>query len=136
MEETLQTKLHQKESELNATYDERLRHSSEREADLQRQLNTTKTQLRDLRSSNESREAKLIDQTQRHDGEVMGNLVEMDMMIADLERANSRVAAVERRNELLRAEIEGVRTGMGGDEKWVFSYLSLSFPFLVYLIPH
>jgi len=112
-------KLHQKESELNATYDERLRNSAEREADLQRQLTLAKTQLRDLRSSNESREARLIDQTQRQDGEVMGKLVEMDMMVADLERANSRVAAVERRNELLRAEIEAVRTGMGGDEKWV-----------------
>jgi homeobox protein cut-like len=119
MEETLQTKILQKESELNATYDERLRNSSEREADLQRQLTTTKAQLRDMRSSNESKEAKLMDQTQRQDGEVMGKLVEMDMMVADLERANSRVAAVERRNELLRAEIEGVRTGMGGDEKWV-----------------
>jgi homeobox protein cut-like len=137
MEESIQTKLHQKESELNATYDERLRNSSEREADLQRQLSTTKAQLRDLRSSNESREAKLIDQTHRQDGEVMGKLVEMDMMVADLERANSRVAAVERRNELLRAEIEGVRTGMGGDEKWVVSYRPLwPFAFSVYLISY
>ena len=55
MDETLQTKLHQKESELNATYDERLRNSSEREADLQRQLNTTKAQLRDLRQSHAAR---------------------------------------------------------------------------------
>jgi homeobox protein cut-like len=33
------------------------------------------------------------------------------MIVADLERANSRVATVERRNELLRAEIEAMRSG-------------------------
>lgn len=32
------------------------------------------------------------------DAEVVTKLAEMDMLLADLERANSRVAAVERRN--------------------------------------
>lgn len=32
------------------------------------------------------------------DAEVVAKLTEMDMLVADLERANSRVAAVERRN--------------------------------------
>lgn len=61
----------------------------------------------------------------------MGKLAEVDMIVADLERANSRIATVERRNvrlspfffflarskliqrnqELLRAEIESIRTG-------------------------
>jgi hypothetical protein len=36
-----------------------------RERDLQRQLTLTKDQLRDLRASNESNEAKLIDQSER-----------------------------------------------------------------------
>jgi homeobox protein cut-like len=51
----------------------------------------------------------------------MTKLAEMDMLASDLERANSRVAAVERRNELLRAEIEAVRTGAEVEEKWVIS---------------
>jgi len=55
-------------------------------------------------------------------------LAEMDMVVADLERANTRAATVERRNvnisslfgvisiscipkELLRAEIESLKTG-------------------------
>lgn len=81
----------------------------------------TKSQLRDLRTSNDSNQAKLLDHTQRQgkfhnirtlffmfsspfrlcpcvDQEVVEKLAELDMMVADLERANSRVVTVERRN--------------------------------------
>jgi len=71
----------------------------------------TRSQLRDLRTSNESNQAKLIDHTQRQDQEVVAKLGELDMVVADLEQANSRVATVERRNELLRAEIEAIKSG-------------------------
>ncbi|PVG01219.1 hypothetical protein CPB86DRAFT_773346 [Serendipita vermifera] len=117
MEEMVKEKVAQKESELNATYDERILNYEERERDLQRQVTLLKGQLRDLRSSNETNQAKLLDQTQRQDGEAMAKLAEMEMMVSDLERANSRVAAVERRNELLRAEIEAVRSGQETEEK-------------------
>ncbi|KZT72124.1 hypothetical protein DAEQUDRAFT_723291 [Daedalea quercina L-15889] len=111
MEEMIQEKVAQKENELNATYDEKMRNYEEREQDLQRQLALTKSQLRDLRTSNESNQAKLIDHTQRQDQEVVAKLAELDMVVADLEQANSRVATVERRNELLRAEIEAIKSG-------------------------
>ncbi len=42
---------------------------------------------------------------------MMARLAEADLVTEDLERANSRVAEVERRNEKLRAEIEAVRSG-------------------------
>ncbi len=66
--------------------------------------------------SHESNQAKLLDQSQRQgtqyrfdkasfihvvcilDQEVIAKLAEMDMLVSDLERANSRVATVERRN--------------------------------------
>ncbi|KAI0733144.1 CASP C terminal-domain-containing protein [Fomitopsis betulina] len=111
MEEMIQEKVTQKENELNATYDEKMRNYEEREQDLQRQLTLTKSQLRDLRTSNESNQAKLFDHTQRQDQEVVAKLAELDMVVADLEQANSRVATVERRNELLRAEIEAIKSG-------------------------
>lgn len=111
MEEMIQEKVTQKENELNATYDEKMRNYEEREQDLQRQLVLTKSQLRDLRMSNESNQAKLFDHSQRQDQEVVSKLAELDMMVADLEQANSRVATVERRNELLRAEIEAIKSG-------------------------
>ncbi|KAI0775656.1 CASP C terminal-domain-containing protein [Trametes elegans] len=117
MDDLIQEKVTQKENELNATYDEKMRNYEEREQDLQRQLALTKNQLRDLRMSHESNQAKLLDHTQRQDQEVVAKLAELDMMVADLEHANSRVATVERRNELLRAEIEAMKTGHEGAER-------------------
>ncbi|KAG6920313.1 hypothetical protein DXG01_005082 [Tephrocybe rancida] len=111
MEDMIQEKVAQKENELNATYDEKLRNYEEREQDLQRQISLTKNQLRDLRTSNDSNQAKLLNHSQRQDQEVIAKLAEVDMIVADLDRANSRVATVERRNEILRAEIEAMRSG-------------------------
>jgi homeobox protein cut-like len=86
------------------------------EQDLQRQVSLLRSQLRDLRMSNDSNQAKLLDHSSRQgvttlfrrsmygsnasflDQQVVSKLAEMDMIVADLERANSRVATVERRN--------------------------------------
>ncbi|KAG9127497.1 hypothetical protein FRC07_013035 [Ceratobasidium sp. 392] len=111
MDSVIQARVSQKENELNATYDEKMRNYEDREQDLQRQLTLTKSQLQDLRASHDTSQAKLLDHSQRQEQEVDAKLAEMDLIVADLERANSRVAAVERRNEILRAEIEGLRTG-------------------------
>ncbi|KAJ4483236.1 CASP C terminal-domain-containing protein [Lentinula aciculospora] len=114
MEEMIQERITQKENEFNATYDEKLRNYEDREQDLRRQLSLTKNQLRDLRMSDESNQAKLnfgIDQ------EVVEKLAEVDMIVADLERANSRVAALERRNEMLRAEAETMRGDTESSER-------------------
>ena len=65
---------------------------------MQRQISLSKAQLRDLRTSNDSTQAKLLDHSQRQDQDVVAKIAEVDMIVADLERANSRVATVERRN--------------------------------------
>ncbi|EGN99686.1 hypothetical protein SERLA73DRAFT_53511, partial [Serpula lacrymans var. lacrymans S7.3] len=65
MEDMIQEKVVQKENELNATYDEKMRNYEEREQDLQRQVTLFKNQLRDLRVSNDSNQAKLMNQSQR-----------------------------------------------------------------------
>lgn len=49
--------------------------------------------------------------------DVAAKLAELDLVVADLNRANERVATVERRNELLRSEIETVRSGSQQAEK-------------------
>ncbi|PBK91487.1 hypothetical protein ARMGADRAFT_1106045 [Armillaria gallica] len=111
MEDLINERVSRKENELNATYDEKLRNYEEREQDLHRQVSLTTAQLRDLRMSNDTNQAKLLDHSSRQDQEVVAKFAEVDMMVADLERANSRVATVERRNEILRAEIEVLRSG-------------------------
>ena len=81
MDELIQEKVAQKENELNATYDERIRNYEERyaqeieyvvcmlisprEQDLQKQVALTKSQLRELRMSHETNQAKLLDQSQK-----------------------------------------------------------------------
>ncbi|KAF6763103.1 CASP C terminal-domain-containing protein [Ephemerocybe angulata] len=111
MDDMIQEKVAGKANELHATYDERIRNYEEREQDLQKQITLANTQLRDLRASHDSNQAKLIDHSQRQDQEVFSKLAEVDMIVADLDRANSRIATVERRNEILRAEIETLRSG-------------------------
>ncbi|KAF8829096.1 hypothetical protein HHX47_DHR3000686 [Lentinula edodes] len=124
MEEIIQERITQKENEFNATHDEKLRNYEDRytilaisEQDLRRQLLLTKSQLRDLRMFNESNQAKLLDHSQRQDQEAVEKLAEVDMIVADLERANSRVAALERRNEMLRAEAEAMRGDTESSER-------------------
>ncbi|ORX40652.1 CASP C terminal-domain-containing protein [Kockovaella imperatae] len=88
-----------------------------REKDLQRQVQTAKDQVRDMHMSNENTQAKLMDASQRQEQDVVARLAEMDLVAADLIRANERVATVERRNELLRSEIESVRSGSAHAER-------------------
>ncbi|KAF8441612.1 CASP C terminal-domain-containing protein [Boletus edulis BED1] len=116
MDELIAEKVSQKENELNATYDERMRNYEEREQDLTRQVTLYKSQLRELRLSNETHQARLLDASSRADQDLVSRLAEADMVLADLERASSRVAAVEGRNEELRAEIETLRAGSENTE--------------------
>ncbi|ORY89725.1 CASP C terminal-domain-containing protein [Leucosporidium creatinivorum] len=111
MDDIVKENVSAKEAELHATYDERLRNYEEREKDLQRQVTVARSQLRELRTTADSSQAKLFDHSQRQDQETIARLAEADLITEDLERANSRVTEVERRNEKLRAEIEAVRSG-------------------------
>ncbi|GAA6006458.1 CCAAT displacement transcription factor COY1 [Rhodotorula paludigena] len=117
MEDMIQEKVSAKEAELHATYDERLRNYDEREKDLQRQVTVARSQLRELRTTADTNQARLFDHSQRQDQETVARLAEADLVAKDLERANARVAEVERRNEKLRAEIEAVRSGSESAER-------------------
>jgi len=82
MEDMISEKVDQKEAELHATYDERLRNYEDRcvlpcpcstqlyslanrERDLTKQVSMSRDQLRDLRNSNDTTHAKLLDNNQR-----------------------------------------------------------------------
>ncbi|KAG1778275.1 hypothetical protein EV702DRAFT_1196281 [Suillus placidus] len=103
----------QKESEINAAYNERMHDYEEREQDLQRQVALYRDQVRDLRLSNESNQAKLFDHSQCQDQEIISRLAEADMIMVDLECANSRVATIEQRNareaDFARTEVDALK---------------------------
>lgn len=117
MEEMIKTQVSSKEAELNAVYGERILNFQQRETDLSKQLDLTKRQLADLRTSDETNQAKILDDFSRREFETVSRRVEIEMVEADLERSQRRVEEVERRNEKLRAEIEVVRSGSEGQER-------------------
>lgn len=119
MEEMVQSQVSNKEAELNAMYGERILNFQQREKDLSKQLDLTKRQLADLRTSDESNQAKMMDDFSRREFETVSRRVEIEMVEADLERSQRRVEEVERRNEKLRAEIEAVRSGSEAQDRWV-----------------
>ncbi|PWN49756.1 hypothetical protein IE53DRAFT_317069 [Violaceomyces palustris] len=117
-ERRLQEAKEDNQEKLAAKWDERLRNLAERESDLARSLSLAREQLSQLRSNNESATARLIEKGQEEEErETSAKLAELEMITADLERANARVEMVERRNEELRAEIQGVRSGREEAEK-------------------
>jgi homeobox protein cut-like len=65
MEDMINDKVTAKEAELNAVYDERMRNYEERERDLTKQVAVARDQLKELRTSNESTHARLLDHNQR-----------------------------------------------------------------------
>ncbi|KAG8912989.1 hypothetical protein FRC00_003305 [Tulasnella sp. 408] len=116
MEAMIEERVKAKENELNATYDERILNFEER--------STLRIELVNVTSNAKSPFTKINCESSKRQpsplrrscsitpiAKVVAKLAEMDMIVADLERANGRVAAVERRNEILRAEIEAVRSG-------------------------
>ena len=117
-EERIQERTSSVERELSAKWDERVLNLNEREKDLTKSLNLAHEQLRELKSKDETATARLLQKGQEEeDRETKGKLAEIELLTRDLERAQSRVEAVERRNEQLRAEIESVKSGHEESEK-------------------
>ncbi|RUS14710.1 CASP C terminal-domain-containing protein, partial [Endogone sp. FLAS-F59071] len=86
------------------------------EHELQRSLNQARDQLTLLQHTHDNTQAKLIDHSQKYDEEVVAKLAELDIVMMDLERANGKIVEVERKNELLRAEIESLGGGESADK--------------------
>ncbi|KAF9182888.1 hypothetical protein BGZ51_004364 [Haplosporangium sp. Z 767] len=115
-EETIQEKVKEKEQAFREEWEEKIRSAKEREHDLQRQLNQAKDQLKALKHSNDSTQATLVDHSQKYEEEVVAKLAELDIVLLDYERANSRISELEGQNELLRNQLDGA-PGRGIDQE-------------------
>ncbi|ORZ09113.1 CASP C terminal-domain-containing protein [Lobosporangium transversale] len=88
------------------------------EHDLQRQLNQAKDQLRALKLTNDSTQATLVDHSQKYEEEVVAKLAELDIVLMDYERANSRISELEGQNEILRNQMDSMQgNGMIDQER-------------------
>ncbi|KAF9351957.1 hypothetical protein BGX34_000260 [Mortierella sp. NVP85] len=115
-EEMIQEKVKEKEQAFREEWEEKIRSAKEREHDLQRQLNQAKDQLKALKHTNDSTQATLVDHSQKYEEEVVAKLAELDIVLMDYERANSRIAELEGQNELLRNQLDGMQ-GRGIDQE-------------------
>ncbi|KAH8926352.1 hypothetical protein BT69DRAFT_1278921 [Atractiella rhizophila] len=117
MERMVSERTKVKEKEVEAMWEEKMRNYEEREQSSTRQLELLKNQLIQLRSSNESTQARLLDHSERQDQETLARLAELEMVEAERVRAESRAVETERRNEQLRAELERARSGTEAKEE-------------------
>ncbi|KAI8350980.1 hypothetical protein B0O80DRAFT_119711 [Mortierella sp. GBAus27b] len=115
-EEAIQEKVKEKEQAFREEWEEKIRSAKEREHDLQRQLNQAKDQLRALKHTNDSTQATLADHSQKYEEEVVAKLAELDIVLLDYERANTRISELEGQNELLRNQLDGMQ-GRGIDQE-------------------
>ncbi|KAF9144854.1 hypothetical protein BGX30_011211 [Mortierella sp. GBA39] len=115
-EETIQEKVREKEQAFREEWEEKIRTAKEREHDLQRQLNQAKDQLKTLKHTNDSTQATLVDHSQKYEEEVVAKLAELDIVLLDYERANSRISELEGQNELLRDQLDNSQ-GRGIDNE-------------------
>ncbi|KAG0283250.1 hypothetical protein BGZ96_012387 [Linnemannia gamsii] len=115
-EETILEKVREKEQAFREEWEEKIRTAKEREHDLQRQLNQAKDQLKTLKHTNDSTQATLVDHSQKYEEEVVAKLAELDIVLLDYERANSRISELEGQNELLRDQMDNSQ-GRGIDSE-------------------
>ncbi|KAG0238398.1 hypothetical protein BGW42_005631 [Actinomortierella wolfii] len=113
-EELIQARVREKEAHLREEYEEKIRAAKETEHDLSRQLNHAKDQLKLLRHNHDSTQQTLVDHSQKYEEEVVAKLAELDIVLLDFERANSRISELEGQNELLRQQLDNIE-GQGAD---------------------
>ncbi|KAF9354691.1 hypothetical protein BGX26_007480 [Mortierella sp. AD094] len=110
-EETIQERVKEKEQAFREEWEEKIRGAKETEHDLQRQLSQAKDQLKALKHTNDSTQATLVDHSQKYEEEVVAKLAELDIVLLDYERANSRISELEGQNELLRDQMDSMQGG-------------------------
>ncbi|KAJ3114526.1 hypothetical protein HDU96_001988 [Phlyctochytrium bullatum] len=121
MDQMVTEKVTAKEMELKTVMDEKIRVYKETEYSLQRQLNHAKDQLVSLQVSHDKTQSMLVNHTRQYDEEVAVKLGELDIIAADLERANQKISVLERENEKLRKE-----AGTGGVAASVQEWLEIT----------
>jgi len=115
LDELVNEKVIEKESEMKTIIDEKIMLFKEREHFLQRQVNQLKDQLTALQDNHENTQAKIIDHSQKYEEEVAGKLAELEIITNDLENANMNVAKLQQENENLRQQINKIFNEMSND---------------------
>ncbi|TPX71793.1 hypothetical protein SpCBS45565_g00954 [Spizellomyces sp. 'palustris'] len=118
LDDMVNEKVTQKEAEMKVAMDEKIRIYKETEYSLQRQLSQLKDQMTSLQTTHEVTQARLVDHSQKYDEEVAAKLGELEIVMVDLDRANLKVAQLERDNDILKADLSKYRGDDANGVEW------------------
>ncbi|KAI8589079.1 CASP C terminal-domain-containing protein [Geranomyces variabilis] len=118
LEEMVTEKVAQKEIEMKQAMDEKIRIYKETEYSLQRQVSHMKDQITSLQTTHEVTQARLVDHSEKYDEEVAAKLGELEIVMVDLDRANLKVAQLERDNDILKADLTQYRGNEAAGVEW------------------
>ncbi|KAJ3184635.1 hypothetical protein HDU87_004038 [Geranomyces variabilis] len=118
LEEMVTEKVAQKEIEMKQAMDEKIRIYKETEYSLQRQVSHMKDQIISLQTTHEVTQARLVDHSEKYDEEVAAKLGELEIVMVDLDRANLKVAQLERDNDILKADLAKYRGNEAAGVEW------------------
>ncbi|KAJ3155194.1 hypothetical protein HDU89_007385 [Geranomyces variabilis] len=118
LEEMVTEKVAQKEIEMKQAMDEKIRIYKETEYSLQRQVSHMKDQITSLQTTHEVTQARLVDHSEKYDEEVAAKLGELEIVMVDLDRANLKVAQLERDNDILKADLTKYRGNEAAGVEW------------------
>ncbi|KAI8817411.1 CASP C terminal-domain-containing protein [Fimicolochytrium jonesii] len=119
LEEMVTQKVEQKENEMKQAMDEKIRIYKETEYSLQRQLSQLKDQMMNLQTTHQVTQARLVDHSEKYDEEVAAKLGEVEIIMVDLDRANLKIAQLERDNSSTARQADTIA---GGTCKLINSY--------------
>lgn len=138
-EDLIAQRVREREAEMAAQMDERERNWTDKEHDYQRQIAENREVVKELKIYQESASARLNEHDQKLgtkvycgrllmvDEGIAARLAELDIVVADLERSNLRIAEVERRNGELRSEIAALQSGKGTNAEERANKLEMNF---------
>lgn len=113
LESTAQAKAKEKEKDLQRLFSEKERHLQETQMVVAKKLGEAEHQVAVLQSALNSVQSETLDLKTKYDEALTAKSDEMDMLMADAERANERAMSFEREVEHLRQQLLSVESGEG-----------------------
>ncbi|OLY80482.1 Protein CASP [Smittium mucronatum] len=113
MEELVNERVEIRENELKEEASSLIQYLKNREKDLQQQLSETTQNLELLRDNHNMTQAELLELSQNKDRDLTVRVAELDIVQAELERANSKLISLSNENNSFKAEIKALKEGVG-----------------------
>ncbi|KAK6968413.1 homeobox protein cut-like isoform X1, partial [Biomphalaria glabrata] len=126
IEATAQSRAKEKERELQRVFAEKERSLQETQLSVAKKLGEAEQQITSLHAALESAQSELFEVKAKYDEATTAKSDEMEMVMADLDRANERAANAERQVERLRLQLSQVTESLSLQAEGSKGHLSLT----------